>query len=344
MIIPIIPDNISWVVNILLLISKAYAWQISNSSVSLPLFLPLPLLIPSNMQAVLASLVDSFVDLVSQLVIFLAEYKARRHDERFPVGQARLETLGVLACAVIMGIASAQVIIESSSTLYDGLVLGELPVIDASLVMYLVLGSATVLKAVCYAICQVLASRSDSMEALAEDHLNDIMSNIAAAATAALATQIDGCWWIDASVAILLSFLIITRWISISMVQVGKIVGREAPQDFMNQLSCLINSFQVEVDSCKAYHWGSRYLVELEIVLPVDTPFQAVHDLSLALQIKIESMQEVERAFVHADYQRRELPEHRTERVLRGLPVPKPPSPALLSSPTAAAATSTQPL
>ena len=262
-------DNISWVVNIVLLVSKAYAWNLSNSS------------------AVLASLVDSFVDLVSQLVIFVAEWKARRHDERFPVGQARLETLGVLACAVIMGVASTQVIVESSSTLYDGLVLNELPVIDASLIMFLVLGSATVLKAICYFVCQVtthttlysspsfyflflicsltlicqaLVDRSDSMEALAEDHLNDIMSNIAAAATAALATRIEGAWWLDGSIAILLSLLIISRWISISMVQVGKIVGREAPEEFMNQLSTLVNSFhyEVEVDSVRAYHWGSR--------------------------------------------------------------------------------------
>jgi len=110
------------------------------------------------------------------------------------------------------------------------------------------------------------------------------------------------------------------------MVQVGKIVGREAPEEFMNQLTCLVNSFhqEVEVDSVRAYHWGSRYLVEVEIVLPIESPFERVHDLSLALQIKVESMPDVERAFVHADYQKRELPEHRTERLLRGLPVPKP--------------------
>lgn len=35
---------------------------------------------------------------VSQMVIAYADYKIRQQDPRFPVGQARLEAIGVLAC------------------------------------------------------------------------------------------------------------------------------------------------------------------------------------------------------------------------------------------------------
>ena len=111
-------DNVSWVVNIALFIAKFYAWYISGS------------------KAVLASLADSFVDLVSQIVIFVAEWQSKKIDPRFPVGQvcgvervsmlhstisrhherdqARLETLGVLLCALIMALASVQVGVEAS--------------------------------------------------------------------------------------------------------------------------------------------------------------------------------------------------------------------------------------
>ena len=82
-------DNVSWVVNFLLLFSKTYAYHFSGS------------------KAVLASLVDSFVDIISQIVIFVAEWRSRRADPRFPVGQARLETLGVLACELLAGRKSA---------------------------------------------------------------------------------------------------------------------------------------------------------------------------------------------------------------------------------------------
>lgn len=45
---------------------------------------------------------------------------------------------------------------------------GVLPELELGLVMYIVLGSATVLKLVCWLICGALASKSDSMVALAE--------------------------------------------------------------------------------------------------------------------------------------------------------------------------------
>lgn len=38
---------------------------------------------------------------VSQMVIAYADYKMRTEDPRFPVGQARLEAIGVLACECV---------------------------------------------------------------------------------------------------------------------------------------------------------------------------------------------------------------------------------------------------
>lgn len=297
--------NVSWVVNILLLAAKGYAWWISDS------------------KAVLASLVDSVVDLVSQIVIFVAEWRSRRQDPRFPVGQARLETIGVLGCAVIMGVASLQVMEESGMALYRGLSLGDLPLIEAGVVMYSILGAATALKLICYLQCIALASKSDSMVALAEDHLNDILSNVAAAVTAAAAVQIDNAWWCDPVGAILISAYILWRWIDIARLQIEKIVGCAAPESFIEQLSSIGGSHHenVLVDCIRAYHIGAKFMVEMEIVMPITYTLKEVHDISLELQHKIEALEPVERAFVHVDYERRDQPEHRTERLLAGLPV-----------------------
>ena len=53
-----------------------------------------------------------------------------------------------------------QVVEESAWDLYDGFVEHKLPTIDAGLIMYLVLGSATVLKALCYVQCSALSGES----------------------------------------------------------------------------------------------------------------------------------------------------------------------------------------
>jgi len=45
-------------------------------------------------------------------------------DARFPVGKARLETIGVLGCACLMSVAAYAVVQDSSMSLYNGLVNG----------------------------------------------------------------------------------------------------------------------------------------------------------------------------------------------------------------------------
>ena len=48
---------------------------------------------------------------------------------------------------------------------------------------------------------------------------------------------------------------------------------------------------------------GERFLVEVDIVLPESMPLRETHDIGEALQIKIEALAEVERAFVHIDWE-----------------------------------------
>ena len=45
----------------------------------------------------------------------------------------------------------------------------------------------------------------------------------------------------------------------------------------------------------RAYHFGSRLLVEVDIVLPEDMPLRESHDIGESLQIAIENLDNVER-------------------------------------------------
>lgn len=69
-----------------------------------------------------------------------------------------------------MSVASFEVIQESVSVLLRTYYTGQLPELQLDLVMYIVLGSATALKAICWAVCAALQGKSDSMLALAEVH------------------------------------------------------------------------------------------------------------------------------------------------------------------------------
>ena len=61
---------------------------------------------------------------VVQVVIAIAEKYMRSADPRYPVGRTRLETVGVVACAVIMTIATIEVIQSAAMDLADGFAKG----------------------------------------------------------------------------------------------------------------------------------------------------------------------------------------------------------------------------
>lgn len=73
--------------------------------------------------------------------------------------------------------------------------------------------------------------------------------------------------------------------------------------------------FFMQVDVVRAYHFGPKFLVELEVVLPRDTLLFESHDLGMELQYEIESREEVERCFVHIDYESRPYDEHVVSKV-----------------------------
>ena len=94
--------------------------------------------------------------------------------------------------------------------------------------------------------------------------------------------------------------------------------GHTAPDEFVAAVNAIAvqHSPQLSVDVTRAYHFGSRFNVEMEIVLPGHMTVVESHDIALALQHKIEELEEVERAFVHVDYLPRDAPEHKVERQL----------------------------
>ncbi|KAL3898867.1 MAG: hypothetical protein SGPRY_012755 [Prymnesium sp.] len=114
------------------------------------------------------------------------------------------------------------------------------------------------------------------------------MSN-ATALIAAILTQVSASLWpCDPIGAVLISGYIIFSWTRTGMEQLEMIIGDS-------------------LDVVRAYHFGPKFLVEIEIVMPEETPLRESHDVGILLQHKIERLEEVERCFVHVDYQFRDV-------------------------------------
>ena len=263
----------------------------------------------------LASAVDSFLDLISQSIIFCAVRGNRDVDERvYPVGRGRLEPLSIVIVAAVMGMASLQVVLESFYRIIHGFESeGKIKVPTISTAAILMLITTIGLKVLLYLMCKKLAKNSDSMNALAEDHKNDILSNLVALLAAWLASRHKILWFLDPVGAIGISIFIVLNWLEMAKEQTDKLVGRTADRHFIRKIEKLAekHDLRLKVDIVRAYYFGHRYLVEIEIVMKEDTTLRIAHDVALSLQQKVEELDEVERCHVHVDYDFRTEREHK---------------------------------
>lgn len=98
------------------------------------------------------------------------------------------------------------------------------------------------------------------------------------------------------------------------MEQIQMLVGKTADTDFLTEVKELAESQpNMLLDKVTAYHFGPKFLVELEMVMPESTILRDSHDAGIQLQHLIESLPEVERCFVHIDYSKREVDDHDPE-------------------------------
>lgn len=75
-------------------------------------------------------------------------------------------------------------------------------------------------------------------------------------------------------------------------------------------------NFVRAIDTVRAWYSGPRLIVEVDVVMDAHESLRATHDVAEALQIQLESLPLVERAYVHVDYETEHAPEHSFKKVL----------------------------
>ncbi|KAI7898252.1 cation efflux family-domain-containing protein [Cokeromyces recurvatus] len=264
----------------------------------------------SGSMALLASAYESFLDIVSNAIIFVtARLIRQRNYYAYPVGKSRMEPLGIIVFAVIITTSFSQVLISSIEKLTTG---EEGEVIDLSAAAITILALNIIVKGILWIWC-VSIKGSSSVEALAYDHENDVVFTIASTLFPLIGNWMK--WsWLDPMGAILLSIYIIYEWMEVLLENIKRLTGQAASADDIKQLTYMAYRFSkkiMAVDTVRAYYVGDRLLVEIDIILPPDCPLREAHDVGEALQDALELMDNVERAFVHLDYSAEHEIEHR---------------------------------
>ncbi|KAG2232574.1 cation efflux family-domain-containing protein [Thamnidium elegans] len=285
--------NLSFMANIILFLTKAFLAFFTGSI------------------AILASAFESFLDILSNAIIFFTIRVIRQKNiYDYPVGKSRMEPLGIIVFAAVITTSFSQVLISSVEQLAEEN--RKVEHVDLSPLALGLLVANIVIKGVLWLWCLTVKG-SSSVQALAQDHENDVVFNIATTIFPLFAV-----WakmpWLDPVGAILLSLYIIYEWVIVLLENIRRLTGQTANLDDLKQLVYMAYRFSskiVSIDTVRAYYVGDRLLVEVHIVLPPNAALRECHDLGEALQDAFEMLDIVERAFVHLDYNTSHEIEHR---------------------------------
>lgn len=265
----------------------------------------------SGSMSIISSLIDSVVDLISGVIMWWAARQIRHRDiYSYPQGRTRLEPVSIVILSVVMSLASLEMIRESiikAFKLMDDPT--ALPTVEV--VTFLIAASTVVVKLVLWHLCRRVDS--SMVQALAMDHRNDVLSNTAAIIFGYLGSaefqrqfHLYGFIFVDPLGAILISVYIIANWCILANEHISYLTGLTAKPDFLSKVIWMaVNHHQHvnQVETVRAFHIGARLLVDVDIVLSKDTALQVAHDIGESLQQKVEKLPEVERAYVHVDYE-----------------------------------------
>ncbi|CAB67634.1 putative protein [Arabidopsis thaliana] len=269
--------------------AQELAMQISNWA---NIFL---LALKSGSIAIAASTLDSLLDLMAGGILWFTHLSMKNVNiYKYPIGKLRVQPVGIIIFAAVMATLAEQLISNEPSEKMNHVQL---------IWLYSIMLSATAIKLVLWIYCK--SSRNHIVRAYAKDHHFDVVTNVLGLVAAVLANAF--YWWLDPTGAILLAIYTIVNWS-------GTVMENAAPPEVLQKLTYLVmrqgGDNIKHVDTVRAYTFGVLYFVEVDIELPEDLPLKEAHAIGESLQIKLEELPEVERAFVHLDFECHHKPEH----------------------------------
>ncbi|ORZ37759.1 putative cation efflux pump [Catenaria anguillulae PL171] len=261
--------------------------------------------------ALLATATDSFMDLLSGVILAFADHAAKRQNLLdYPTGKRRFETIGTIVFASLMSTLSLQIIVEG----IRGVAGGEETPPTTDFKDVVLIGAVLAAKFCLLMYCNTL-SQYTSAKTLATDHRNDLVLNSFGLTMSLLGVRV--MWWLDPVGGIGIGLLILRSWAATAWENVQLLIGRSVPPAILNKLIYVAATHHPairQIETCRAYWLGTNMFVEIDIVLPPDMSLKESHDIGESLQIKIEHLPNVERAFVHVDHEVHEFAqEHRVK-------------------------------
>ncbi|XP_061196691.1 uncharacterized protein LOC133204968 [Saccostrea echinata] len=280
--------KLSFAANLVLLVAKLTAAILSGS------------------MAIITSLVDSVVDLVSGLVVWITTRAVRKTNHfKYPNGRHLLEPLAVILLSVIMGMASLQLLKEALDKI-TALSSGSITPPTVDYITISISCFTVVLKLILFLLCRRIMT--PTVQALAQDHRNDVLSNTLAIVCGYIGSREiqdelgERCLvFLDPIGAIIISLYIAITWYITGRDQTKLLTGYKADPVIVSKLIwiCMNHHNLIEsVNHVSAYHVGYEIAVELDICVSAELSNYKAQEVKDSLKTRLEKVDDISKVYI----------------------------------------------
>ncbi|KAI6246402.1 Metal tolerance protein 4 [Erysiphe necator] len=258
--------------------------------------------ITSNSLCLFTSMASAIFDPLSNLALIICNLATKKVNlKRFPAGKSRLETLGNISFCFIMISVSLFLIILAIRELMNETTNGDMEFKLPSLIAVI---AALIIKLHLLFYCWGLKDKYSQVNILWQDHRSDLFINGFAILMNLLGSKF--MWWIDPTGTIIISIIVSFIWLRTMFGEFLLLIGISASFDIHQLVTyiCVIHSPSIKgIETVRVYHSGPKLIAEIDILMGPDRSLRQTHDVAEGLKTKLEKLPDIERAYVHVNYE-----------------------------------------
>lgn len=272
--------NIGIAVNVFLFLIKALAGLVSNSI------------------AIISEAVNSLTDIVSSVAIKYSVYLShQKPDDKHQFGHSAAQPIAAFIVAVFAFVLGIKIVEESIDRILNP------EEINASPLVYGILAATIFIKIILSQYQKRIGNKfnSPAVKAAGVDSLNDVLaSSIALAGVVAASMDFN---FVDGIAGILVALFIFKTGYEVGRENIDYLMGRAADDRFIFDVA----KVALKVDGVKglndirSHYVGDKLHIEIHIEVDKNTKTEVSHDIGKLVQLAIERMEEVQKAFIHID-------------------------------------------
>jgi len=255
----------------------------------------------SGSLAVLSDALNSFLDIFSYIIAYASvRLSSQGPDKDHPFGHRRAEPLSAILVAMFAGILAFEIFKAALENIF----LGEVAISITELTFgVLIVCIAVKIGMSLFLGKEAKKHNSTSMEALSMDSRNDVFST--SIALGGIAGAFLGFPLLDDLAAILISIFIFRSAYLMAKKNIDYLMGACPDSEDIAKIWNAAESVKgiKRVGGVRAHYVGDRIHAELSIVLSKNLKASKTHQIGEKVQKAVESIERVERAFVHIDYE-----------------------------------------